>query len=172
MPAFLEGLDEIVLPFRKNAGEDRKLFRTYCLRKLSRRTDGAVQPNRMSDDCRCHRSISRHHDRAHAEGVQFRDKRDRVCPRRVAERNQSDNPRASRHPCGHCQYSEALLLKLVNDRSSSRRRSREGHHRCERALDDPFSANLGVCHGCFRCLFGRVKGQKRGQLWQVRCGLV
>jgi len=39
MPAFLEGLDKVILAFRKNAREYSEILRLDTLGKLSRRTD-------------------------------------------------------------------------------------------------------------------------------------
>jgi len=67
MPAFLKGLDKVILAFRKNAREYREILRLDPVRKLSGRANRPGQSYVVSDDCRRRRSISRHHDRGHTE---------------------------------------------------------------------------------------------------------
>src|ERR1039458_10369474 len=126
----------------------------------------------MSDDCCRDRSIPRDHDRAHAEAMQFRDERDGICPRWVAESDHTNDLKGSRGSRGYRQNPEALLLKFVNDRSCSGRWSGESYNCGECSLDDALCVPRCLSRGCFRCFLSGVERQKIHQFWQVRSRLV
>jgi hypothetical protein len=115
MSALLERLNEVKLALRKNTCKDREVFRLNAVRQFAGWADCSLQSNRASDDFGCGGSISCHHDRAHTETIQLRDKRDRVGPRRIAEGNQSNDLAGCCRSRGNCQNSKALLLEFVGD---------------------------------------------------------
>src|SRR5580658_1631575 len=85
MAALLERLDEIVLPLRKDAGENRKLLGTYIRGNGPGWTDLSVQTDGMGDDGSRRRGVTCHHDRAHSERVQFHNQSGGIRPGRIAE---------------------------------------------------------------------------------------
>src|ERR1017187_10023223 len=174
-PLFWNALTRSNLPWGKHTRKDREVFRFNAVWQFAGRTDCSLQSNRLSDDCGCGRSVSCHHDSAHAETVQLRDKKDRVGPRQIAEGNQSNDLVGCRRSRGNCQNSKALLLEFVDDSGRGGRWRSEGGNRSERALDDSLGTTFRICRGCFRGFLNRIERNKNGQLWQVggcllRCG--
>jgi len=97
----------------QNTGEDCEHLGTDNVWDRSRRTNGAIEPHRMSDSGCRRRRVARHHHGAHSQSVQFGDERCGVCPGRVAE---GDEPcqlyRGGRFDRNR-QHSETFSLEFI-----------------------------------------------------------
>ena len=71
MPVLLEGLDEIKFSFGKNTCEYRKILRFYAIGYRSGRANSPILAYCVSNDCCRSRSVTSHHDRAHAQGLEL-----------------------------------------------------------------------------------------------------
>ena len=80
--------------------------------------------------------VARHHDRLHAQSLQFGDQRGRVLARRIAEGDQSRKAQAFCRSGRDGQHAKAFVFQLLRRRCRGRGRRRQRAHAREGALDD------------------------------------
>ena len=143
--------------------------RGYVGRDGSRRTDRTVESHGPGDDACSGCGIAGGHHGANAEGAQLSDEGRRVRPRRIAQRDHSDEGHGSAgRSLGDGQDPVTLLLERGDRVGTGAVGSEERSDRVERSLDDVQPVSTGVGHNRFRHPLGRVEGRERLQCRRVR----
>jgi hypothetical protein len=141
----LESFDHAKLVFRKNAGINREMLGTGIFGDLTRRADGALQPNGRRDGPCGGLRVAGHHDGAHAEGIKLGQQAVRVWSGRIVKAEQPDDCNVARRTATY-----GRGFGIPRRRAGAARRKFEWHRRdgrdrhCSPFMDGKLASILAI----------------------------